>query len=217
MFTGIIEEVGTVRAVRPGSATAGLEIAAAIVLEGTRIGDSIAVNGVCLTVTAVARAGFTAGVMPETLRRSNLGACTHGTRVNLERSVVYGGRVGGHQVQGHVDGTGKVITRRGEGQALVVGIGAPPPVLRYVVAKGCIAVDGASLTVVGVDDRGFTVSLVYHTQAQSTLAALPVGATVNLEADVIAKYVERLTQNHAADMTQEWLARAGFTAGGEHG
>lgn len=217
MFTGIIEEVGTVRAVRPGSATAGLEIAAAIVLEGTRIGDSIAVNGVCLTVTAVARTGFTAGVMPETLRRSNLGACTHGTRVNLERSVVYGGRVGGHQVQGHVDGTGKVVTRRGEGQALVVGIGAPPPVLRYVVAKGCIAVDGASLTVVGVDDRGFTVSLVYHTQAQSTLAALPVGATVNLEADVIAKYVERLTQNHAADMTQEWLARAGFTAGGEHG
>lgn len=217
MFTGIIEEVGTVRVVRSGSATAGLEIAATVVTEGTRIGESIAVNGVCLTVTAVSRTGFTAGVMPETLRRSNLGACTHGTRVNLERSVAYGGRVGGHQVQGHVDGTGGVISRRGEGQALVVGIGAPPSLLRYVVEKGCVAVDGASLTVVGVDDRGFAVSLVHHTQDHSTLAALPVGAAVNLEVDVIAKYVERLMQRRETGVTASWLAQVGFAIGEEHG
>lgn len=217
MFTGIIEEIGTVRVVRAGSATVGLEIAATVVTEGTRIGESIAVNGVCLTVTAVAPTGFTAGVMPETLRRSNLGACTHGTRVNLERAVVYGGRVGGHQVQGHVDGVGRVISRRGEGEALVVGVGASPSVLRYVVEKGYIAVDGASLTVVGVSDRGFTVSLVSHTQEHSTLAALPVGTVVNLEVDVVAKYIERLTHTHTADMTREWLTRVGFTAGGEHG
>lgn len=210
MFTGIIEEVGTVRGVRPGSATAGLDIAATVVTGETRIGDSIAVNGVCLTVTAVTPSGFTAGVMPETLRRSNLGACSHGSRVNLERSVVYGGRVGGHQVQGHVDGTGRVVARRGEGQALVVGISAPPSVLRYVVEKGYIAVDGASLTVVSVDGGGLTVSLVSHTQEHSTLAGLPVGATVNLEGDVIAKYVERLLQPRETGITPEWLAQVGF-------
>lgn len=216
MFTGIIEEVGTVRAVRPGSAMAGLDIAATVVTEGTRIGDSIAVNGVCLTVTAITPTAFTTAVMPETLRRSNLGSCTHGTRVNLERSVVYGGRIGGHQVQGHVDGTGRVLSRRGEGQALVVEIAAPLSVLHYVVEKGSIAVDGASLTVVGVTDRGMTVSLVSHTQAHSTLASLPVGANVNLEVDVIAKYVERLVQPRATGMTEAWLAEVGFAPGKEH-
>ncbi len=193
MFTGIVEEVGRVVEARFDQDHPQLLVACRSVVEGARPGDSIAVEGVCLTVERLTGAGFVTGLMPETLRRTALGALTPGDPVNLERSLAADGRIGGHFVQGHVDGTGTVVEQREEGAALIVAIAVPPALGRYIVEKGYIAVDGASLTVVAAAPDRFTVSLVRHTQEHSTLAGKALGAGVNIEVDILGKYIERFT------------------------
>ncbi len=193
MFTGIVEEVGRVVETRFDQEHPQLAIACRAVLEGARTGDSIAVDGACLTVERFDGEGFTVGLMPETLRRTALGALRPGSTVNLERSLAADGRIGGHFVQGHIDGAGTVTGRREEGAALIVTIAVPPALARYIVEKGYIAVDGASLTVVEATPEWFSVSLVRHTREHSTLAGKAVGDGVNLEVDILGKYVERFT------------------------
>lgn len=191
MFTGIVEEIGTViRAQRAGAGYA-LEIQARQVLEGTRLGDSIAVNGVCLTVTRLGSTGFTAGLSPETRARSNLVQLQPGDRVNLERSLTPTSRLGGHFVQGHVDGVGKLTSKRAEQDSLRIEIAAPSSLMRYIVPKGFIALDGVSLTVVDVGPDWFTVVLIAYTQTQITLAGRGPGQVVNIEVDILGKYVEK--------------------------
>lgn len=198
MFTGIVEETGQVTALdlRPEGAT--LVVSAEGVAPGTRLGDSIAVEGVCLTVTDIARSGqqgaalLTFGLAPETLSRTALGALGPGDAVNLERSVTPTTRMGGHFVQGHVDATGTVRAQREDGEALWVEIACPPDLMKYIVTKGYIAIDGTSLTVVDTGPDWFSVTLVAYTQAHITLPGKPPGTPVNLEVDVLGKYVEKL-------------------------
>ena len=209
MFTGIVEEIGTVRALGSGR----LSVSAARVLERTGLGDSMAVNGACLTVSALDSASFTVDVMPETMRRTNLGLLRPGSSVNLERALMVGGRLGGHFVQGHVDATGKVMALKAEGDALIARFAAPPEVLRYVVEKGFVAVDGVSLTVVSFDGTSLSVSLVGYTLKQTTLGSRRVGDAVNLEADIMAKYVEKTGQGRGG-VTLEFLADHGFSVTG---
>ena len=192
MFTGIIEELGEVTAVEDLGDAGRLTLRGPLVTEDARHGDSIAVNGVCLTVVGTGDGTFTADVMAETLERSCLGALRPGSRVNLERPVPLGGRLGGHLVQGHVDGTGTIAERRPAEHWEVVRVTVPPAVARYVAEKGSITVDGVSLTVVHAGPDSFTVSLIPATLAATTLGVKRVGETVNLEVDVLAKYVERL-------------------------
>lgn len=194
MFTGIVEEIGRVRGLERVGSGVQLTVGAERVLADLRVGDSIAVDGACLTVTALQDGAFTVGLAPETLRRTNLGERQPGDGVNLERAVAVGGRLGGHYVQGHVDGVGKVLARVPEGDSLRVTFSAPPDLMRYLVVKGFVCVDGVSLTVTGVAADSFQVALVAYTQQAVTLGTKPVGATVNLEVDVIAKYVERLLE-----------------------
>lgn len=188
MFTGIVEEIGAVKAMDAGR----LIIGASAVVSDVSVGDSIAVNGACLTVTEHDASSFAVDVVPETLRRTNLGALTAGSRVNLERSMPASGRFGGHMVQGHVDGTGVVRSISADGDALMMAFEASPWVMRYAVEKGFIAVDGTSLTIVHCDNFSFSVTLIPHTQANTVLGDKRVGDSVNLEADIVAKYVERL-------------------------
>lgn len=188
MFTGIVEEIGAVKAMDAGRLTIG----ASAVVSDVSVGDSIAVNGACLTVTEYDASSFAVDVVPETLRRTNLGALTAGSRVNLERSMPASGRFGGHMVQGHVDGTGVVRSISADGDALMVAFEASAWVMRYAVEKGFIAVDGTSLTIVHCDNFSFSVTLIPHTQANTVLGDKRVGDSVNLEADIVAKYVERL-------------------------
>lgn len=211
MFTGLIEEIGVVRRVT-GGPIPRLTIEARAVLEGTRPGDSLAVNGVCLTVVALDERSFQVEVMPETLRRSNLGRLQPGHPVNLERALLSSGRLGGHLVQGHVDGLGRLVEKHPEGQALWVTVAAPPEVMRYLVPRAFIAVDGASLTVARVEEGRFAVSLVPYTQAHITLPRQPVGYAVNLEVDIVAKYVERLLAGREEGGRVDWegLARTGW-------
>ena len=197
MFTGIVEEVGRVKSADPGHLTIG----ASAVMGGMKVGDSICVNGACLTVTSFEGTGdvdngggsFSLDVVPETLRRTNLGELKSGHPVNLERSMPADGRFGGHIVQGHVDGTGRISSIKADGDASLVAFEAPPSVMRYVVEKGFIAVDGASLTVVNCDGNSFMVAIIPHTRDNTVFSHRGVGDTVNLEADIIAKYTERLT------------------------
>lgn len=193
MFTGIVEELGEVTAVEQLDDAARFRLRGPVVTEGARHGDSIAVNGVCLTVVEHEGDEFTADVMAETLKRSSLGALTVGSRVNLERPTPVGGRLGGHIVQGHVDGTGTILDRQASEHWEVVRISLPAELSRYVVDKGSITVDGISLTVVEAGQDFFTVSLIPTTLALTTLGAKKAGDPVNLEVDVVAKYVERLT------------------------
>lgn len=222
MFTGIVEEVGIVRQVITGSRSGEIAIQARKVLAGTKIGDSIAVNGVCLTVTGLSPDGFTADVMPETLRRSNLGALRKGSPVDLERAMPADGRFGGHIVSGHIDGTGKITQMRRDANAVVVTIAASANLLALVVEKGSIAIDGISLTVAAVNDTEFSVSIIPHTADETVLLRKTVGDTVNLETDIIGKYVQKLL-NHGgssaatgnsdvsgASVTMDLLARNGF-------
>lgn len=188
MFTGIVEEVGSVKTVEKGR----LVIGASEVLSDVKVGDSIAVNGACLTVTTYDESGFSVDVVPETLRRTNLGELTAGSPVNLERSMPAYGRFGGHMVQGHIDGTAAIRSIESEGDALMVIFDAPPSVMRYVVEKGFIAVDGASLTIVNCDNFSFSVTIIPHTQENTVFKSKRVGDSVNLEVDIMAKYVERL-------------------------
>lgn len=188
MFTGIVEEVGAVRAAGDG----GLVIEARRTLDDVKIGDSVAVNGVCLTVTALDDAAFSVDVVPETLRRTNLGELTPGAPVNLERSMPAYGRFGGHMVQGHVDDTATIRSVENDGDALMVLFDAPPGVMRYVVEKGFIAVDGTSLTIVHCDNFSFSVTIIPHTRDNTVFGGKSAGDSVNIEVDIMAKYVERL-------------------------
>jgi riboflavin synthase len=189
MFTGIVEEVGTVRSAGTGRMVVG----ASKVLADLKVGDSVCVNGTCLTATSTDDTGFTVDVVPETLRRTNLGSLTAGDPVNLERSMAIGDRFGGHIVQGHIDATGEVASIDTEAEALVVSIRAPVSVMRYVVEKGFVAVDGTSLTVVNCGAQSFTVTIIPHTRDNTVFGSRRVGDLVNLEADIIAKYVERVS------------------------
>ena len=206
MFTGIIEEIGTIRGIKRGNRSVVLEVQAKKVLEDLHVGDSIATNGVCLTVISFANGSFCVDVMPETMSRSNLGELHVGDRVNLERALTLNGRLGGHIVSGHVDGLGKIVGRERDENAIWITISAPAELLRYIVDKGSITIDGISLTVVAVTDTGFTVSIIPHTQDETTL---------NLENDVIAKYVEKLMRPAApvepkGGLTLDFLLANGF-------
>jgi len=193
MFTGIVEELGTVRAITPVETGAHLSISATTVLDDVQIGDSISVNGCCLTVVTLNDGYYEVDVVEETLRMTCLGSLRVGDRVNLERSVRLVDRLGGHLVQGHVDGVGRLISRESAADgSLVVRIEAPAAVLRYVVYKGSIAVDGISLTVAAIDNTSFSIALIPHTQDVTTLGFRQPGDQVNLEVDIIAKYVEKL-------------------------
>ncbi len=194
MFTGIVEERGTVASVEPLTNAERIAIRGSVVLDDVRPGDSIAVNGVCLTVVDIGPDFFTADVMQETLKRSSLGSAGVGSEVNLERAARLDSRLGGHLVQGHVDGTGEVLAIEPDPHWTLMRISLPAGLGRYVVEKGSITVDGVSLTVVTADDDGFSVSLIPTTLAETTLGSRCVGDTVNLEVDAIAKYVERLMQ-----------------------
>lgn len=210
MFTGIIEEIGKVKAVRRASRSIVLEIAARKVLEGTRVGDSIATNGVCLTVTALGEDGFAADVMPETMQRSGLGDLKPGDRVNLERALCLNSRIGGHIVAGHVDGTGRITGKEQDENAVWITISAGPEILRYVIEKGSVAIDGVSLTVAYVGEAVFKVSVIPHTQEETTLISRKVGERVNIENDMIAKYVEKLVKPGKQGLTLEMLMENGF-------
>lgn len=192
MFTGLVEEGGTILGMRPTEAGARIVIGARDVLEGLALGDSVAVNGACLTAVEIGPDGFAVDAVAETLRRTTLGGLKEGDRVNLERALVAGGRLDGHIVQGHIDGTGVVRDVRPEGESAIVEIAAGPDQLRYIVEKGSIAVDGVSLTVAGRLPDAFTVALIPHTMRATTLGPQALGRSVNLEVDVLAKYVEAL-------------------------
>jgi len=207
MFTGIVEEIGMVRGISLGRLT----IEAKKVLEGIKPGDSIAINGACLTVTSVDRDKFSVDVMPETVRRTNLGKLHYGTPVNLERAMLAEGRFGGHFVQGHVDDVGKVLSLQPEEEAIIARISAPASLMPYMVNKGFIAVDGVSLTVIDCDDFSFSVSLVTYTREHTTLGNRKPGDIVNLEVDIIAKYVERFKQRYdRGGLTLDFLEEHGF-------
>jgi riboflavin synthase len=206
MFTGIIEEIGTVIAAPAGK----LVIAGEKTLEGIQLGGSVSVNGACQTVIDFNGTGFTVEVMPETLRRTNLGELGKGDSVNLERPLALGGEVGGHLVQGHVDDTGRIVSAVREGDAVLIRIEAPTDLMQLIVTKGFIAVDGASLTVVDRDNTSFRVSIVGYTQQNITLVDKKVGDTVNLEADIIGKYVAEFNKAGSGGITAEFLQEHGF-------
>ncbi|MDX6285455.1 MAG: riboflavin synthase [Frankiales bacterium] len=202
MFTGIVEEIGEIAAIDRADDDARLCVRAPTIARELRFGESVAVNGVCLTVVSSDDTTFTADVMPETLQRSTLAHLRVGERVNMERAVTPAGRLGGHLVQGHVDGVGTISSREPGPRWDVVRIAIAADLARYVVVKGSIAVEGVSLTVAAVDDDGFTVSLIPTTLAETTLGERRPGDKVNLEVDVIAKYVERLLAERPADGTR---------------
>ncbi|MGN0435245.1 MAG: riboflavin synthase [Wujia sp.] len=192
MFTGIIEEIGEIKNVRRGTKSAELTICGKVVTKDSKVGDSIAVNGVCLTATSISGDTFTADVMAESMRRTSLGDLKSGSKVNLERAMAANGRFGGHIVSGHIDGTGTIIKLEREDNAVWVTISANRGILNYVIEKGSVAIDGISLTVAYVDDVCFKVSIIPHTAAETTLLLKKQGDMVNLENDVIGKYVEKL-------------------------
>ena len=216
MFTGIIEEVGEITGLRQTGTSTVLGVRAKTVLGGTKIGDSIAVNGVCLTVVRLTGDGFDGDVIPETLRRTNLGKLKPKSRVNLERAMAADGRFGGHIVAGHVDGTGTITELKPEGNAVWVTVSAAPELLRYIVEKGSITIDGISLTVAYVDDSCFKVSIIPHTGEETTLLTRTAGYEVNLETDIVGKYVEKLMQpakdaaKPKSGLSAEFLAQNGF-------
>lgn len=215
IFTGIIEEIGTVASISRGQSSIQLGIAAEKVLEETKIGDSIAVDGVCLTVTRFTAGHFTADVMPETMEKTTLKLLKPGSRVNLERALRLSDRLGGHLVQGHVDGTGTIISKEQNDIAIVYKIKAPAAVLKYIVAKGSVAIDGISLTVIEVTGEYFTVSLIPHTAHLTVLGEKNPGKQVNLESDLIGRYVEKLMQTgdgsqDKSGLNINFLAEHGF-------
>ncbi len=212
MFTGLVEEVGTLRSLRVGAQSALLDIAAQVVPEALAVGESVLTDGVCLTVTAVRRDGFSADVMPETVRRTTLAERRPGDRLNLERALTLQARLGGHLVSGHVDGVGLVKRVTPEDNALLVDVEAPAAVTAVTVPQGSVALDGVSLTVVSVEGDVLRVSLIPHTAAATTLSRLERGRSVNLEGDLIAKYVHAFLERRRSPegLTWEKLAEAGF-------
>lgn len=217
MFTGIIEEIGTIKSINSNGISSQLCISANKILEDTKIGDSIAVNGVCLTVTSIKSNLFTADVMAETLRRSNLGSLIPQSKVNLERAMPANGRFGGHIVSGHIDGTGTIAETKPEGNAVWIKINCSDNLLKYIIHKGSITIDGISLTVAKVTDSDFSVSIIPHTAANTTLLQKKSGDVVNLENDVVGKYIEKLLsfqkiheQKPQSKITEEFLRQNGF-------
>lgn len=217
MFTGIVEEVGTIKEIKKGSKSAILTIKGDVVTKDSKLGDSIAVNGVCLTVTSLSGNIFTADVMAETMRRTSLGDLSAGSKVNLERAMAANGRFGGHIVSGHIDGTGTIQNFLREDNAVWVTIGAESKILKYIIEKGSIAIDGISLTVAYVDESCFKVSIIPHTASETTLLTKKVGDVVNLENDVVGKYVEKLLgyrdekeSKHSSGISEDFLIKNGF-------
>lgn len=230
MFTGIIEEIGTIERIQKGVYSAILSIRASVVTNGSKIGDSIAVNGVCLTITSFSSYGFSADVMHETLNRSALAGLTPGSLVNLERAMAANGRFGGHMVAGHVDGTGTITQIKKDDNAFWYTISASPSITRYIVEKGSIAIDGISLTVATVGTREFSISAIPHTIGATTLNRRKPGDLVNLETDMIGKYIERFLnfpsgnmpspepsglkkQTESSPLTREFLMKHGYGTG----
>jgi len=209
MFTGIVEEIGVVK----DRGQDRLAVEANKVLEGMKSGDSIAVNGACLTVVSLDKRRFSANIMPETLRRTNLGVLHYNDQVNLERALALGGRLGGHLVLGHIDDTGEVMDMTDEEGGQIMRISAPARLMPYIVDKGSIAIDGVSLTVAAFDALSFVVSLVAYTTEHTTLGMRRPGDKVNLETDIIAKYVEGLTERRRQDLSLEFLSEYGFVEG----
>ncbi len=217
MFTGIIEEIGKVTSIVKSAKSARISIKARKVLEDVKLGDSIATNGVCLTVTSFTKSEFTVDIMAETMRKSNLDLLSEGSPVNLERALRLGDRLGGHMVSGHVDGLGRIEGVMKEENAIWVTIGANSDLLRYVIPKGSIAIDGISLTVAYVDDSCFRVSVIPHTKDETTLLGKQMGSKVNLECDMVGKYIEKLVLGKSAIIQEEqktmdldFLTRHGF-------
>ncbi len=214
MFTGLVEEVGRISRIQPGAKSCILTVDCQRVLEGTAVGDSIMTSGVCLTVTRMDGHSFTADVMSETLNRSALKSLKIGSAVNLERAMPADGRFGGHMVAGHIDDTGTITAIKQDDNAVWYTVAAAPAVLRYIVAKGSIAMDGISLTVARVDDKGFAVSVIPHTREVTALADKKAGDAVNLECDMVGKYIEKLMRPQAVPKTQgiteAFLMKNGF-------
>ena len=216
MFTGIIEELGTIRGVSLTKDGGELQIAATTVLGGTKLGDSIAVNGTCLTVKKLEKDGFTAFVMAESLRRTNLGNLKRGSVVHLERAMAADGRFGGHMVTGHIDGQGTFLSQKPEGQAVVLTIVADPEILSGIVEKGSIAIDGTSLTVMDVGKDSFRVGIIPHTGGHTALLDRPKGYACNLETDVIGKYIQKFLAKNTestpkkSTLTMDFLRENGF-------
>ncbi len=209
MFTGIIEEIGEITAVKRGAQSCALSVRGNIIFDDLHIGDSVAVNGVCLTVTVINGSVFTADVMAETMRRSSLGTLQKGSNVNLERAMPAGGRFGGHIVSGHIDGIGFVQSLVREDNAVWVTITADTGIMRYVVEKGSIAIDGISLTVARVFKDAFSVSIIPHTGAETTLLTKKSGDRVNLECDIVGKYIEKLIGKQSG-ITEDFLKKYDF-------
>lgn len=203
MFTGIVEEIGTVVSISQGAKAAKLTLQGNLIFEDMHIGDSIAVNGVCLTVTEKTSNTFIVDVMPETLRRSSLGKLSKGSKVNMERAMAANGRFGGHIVSGHIDGTGEIESFVKEDNAVWVTIKAASKLLKYIIEKGSITIDGISLTVAYVDNRCFKVSLIPHTAANTTLLTKKAGDIVNLENDIVGKYIDKLMHFGSSENSEE--------------
>jgi riboflavin synthase len=210
MFTGIIEEIGTIKTIQHGAKSAVLEIQASKVLEKTLLGDSISTNGVCLTVVEQTANSFRVEAMNETLARTNLGSLQQGAKVNLERALAMGDRLGGHMVSGHIDGTGVIESMRQDDIAWWVQVSCDSKLMRYIIEKGSIAIDGISLTVASVQANSFEVSIIPHTKDHTTLLAKSVGDTVNLENDLVVKYIERFTMCQTGSLSLEDLAKNGY-------
>ena len=210
MFTGIIEEKGIVKNIRAGGKSSRMVISAAKVLDGLKTGDSINTDGVCLTVTEFSPSTFTVDMMPETMLRSTFGKLKPGSMVNLERALRLSDRMGGHLVNGHIDGTGIISRIRKDENAVWLSIAAEEPILRYIVEKGSVAIDGISLTVAKVDHRAFEVSVIPYTQAETTILAKKTGDAVNIECDIIGKYIEKLGSSVKEKIDINFLAENGF-------
>lgn len=218
MFTGIIEELGVVKDIQKGTDDYRLIISAKRILDDVKLGDSIAVNGICLTVTTFSAQQFSADVMPETIKATNLHTLKKGDFVNLERAMSASDRFGGHIVSGHVDGTGVIVAKKPEKNAVYFHIETSPELTRYMVPKGSITVDGISLTLVHVDEKTFSISIIPHTLDHTVLKARNIGDMVNLECDVLAKYIEKLmhrpegkSETHQPALSLETLQKNGFT------
>ncbi|MEG1315621.1 MAG: riboflavin synthase [Anaerovoracaceae bacterium] len=215
MFTGIIEEIGTIKSMGRGAKSSVLTIGAKEIFDDIKLGDSIAVNGVCLTVTSFTQNTFCADVMHETLNRSSLGSLKNGSHVNLERAMMANGRFGGHIVSGHIDGVGKITDIHRDDNAIWYTISTTEKLLRYIIEKGSIAIDGISLTVATVSRQNFSVSIIPHTASNTILSEKKVGDVVNLENDVVGKYIEKLmkpqeTQKTNSNITPEFLWKSGY-------
>ncbi|WP_372641365.1 riboflavin synthase [Ancylomarina sp.] len=215
MFTGLVEEIGYIKAMKKGSNSIRLTVAANKIMDDVKLGDSIATNGICLTVVDFDSKSFSADVMPETMNRSSFHKQKEGSRVNLERALRVGDRMGGHMVSGHIDGVGEIVSQTKDDNAIWVSISAPKNILKYVIEKGSIAIDGISLTVAYVDENQFKVSIIPLTQDDTTLISKKIGSQVNLECDMTAKYIEKFMfhkedEKKESNISMDFLKENGF-------